>query len=160
MFLAFGRQTKSMSDCSTALQTVAALASATAAVAAFWVARSTFSFQRNLLLKTASIEQIVKLLQQIYYLKSLAGQTALEAADEDVIKLGQRIAEAKHSVLFLEAMVPASARSDMRKVHEIVHGLREGSIFPTGQSGSNASFTAKLDEARDALQRVYRGEMK
>ena len=127
-----------MSDCSTVLQTVAALASAAAAVAALWVARSTFSFHQNSLLKTSNTEQIVKLLQQLYYFKSLTGQPVLGAGDEDITAIGQRIAEAKHSVLLLEAMVSANARTDMRKVHDIVHGLREGSIFPTGQSGPNA----------------------
>lgn len=149
-----------MSDYSPVLQTVAALASAVAAIAAFWVAKSASSFQKNSLLKTATIEQIVKLLQQIYYLKSLTGQPVLGAPDEVVTGLGQKIAEAKHSILLLEAMVLESARTDIKKAHDIVHGLHEGSIFPTGQSGPNASLNAKLDGVINALQCVYRAEMK
>jgi hypothetical protein len=160
VFLEFRHPKKTMSDCSIALQTVAALASAVAAVAAFWVARNAFSFQRNSLLKAASIEEIVKLLQQLYYLKSLAGQPVLGAADEDVTGLGQRIADVKHSVLVLEGMVSASARAEVKKVHDIVHKLREDSVFPTGQNAPNASLNERLDKAINALQRVYRTEMK
>jgi hypothetical protein len=149
-----------MSNYSTALQTVAAFASAVAGVAAFWVARNAFSFQKNSLLKTAITEQIVKLLQQLSNLKLLAGQPVLGAADEEVIGLGQRIAEAKHSVLLLDAMVSKSARKEMKKVHDIVHRLHEDGIFPTWQIGQNALLNARLAEAIDALQRVYRTEMK
>ena len=160
MFLEFGAPKQTMTDCSTALQTVAALASAIAAIAAFWVAKSTFSFQRNSLLKAASIEQIVKLLQQLYYLKTLAGQPVFGAADEDVIGLQQKIAEVKHSVLVLEGMVPARGRADVKEVHDIVHQLREDSVFPTGQNGPNASLNERLEKAINALQRIYRTEMK
>src|SRR5690554_1433136 len=149
-----------MSDCSTTLQMVAALASAIAAIAALWVARSAFSFQKNSLLKTANLEQIVKLLQQLYYFKSLTGQPVLDASDEDVTGLGQKIAEAKHSVVLLEAMVPESARTEMMNINDIVHGLHEGSIFPTGQGGPNSALRARLNDAIDALQCVYRTEMK
>lgn len=149
-----------MADCSTALQTVAALASAIAAIAAFWVAKSTFSFQRNSLLKAASVEQIVKLLQQLYYLKSLAGQPVLGAADEDVMGLQQKIAEVKHSVVVLEGMVSASGQEDVKEVYDIVHQLREDSVFPTGQNGPNTSLNERLEKAINALQRIYRTEMK
>lgn len=149
-----------MIDTSIALQTVAASSSAVAAIAAFWVARSAFTFQKNSLLKTATVEQIVKLLQQLYYLKSLAGQPVFGASDEDVTGLEQRIADVKHSLLLLGAMVPANAGQEMKKVHAIVHGLYEGGIFPSGESGPNATLSAKLDEAIDALQCVYRAEMK
>jgi hypothetical protein len=149
-----------MSDCSTVLQTVAALASAVAAIAAFWVAKSTFSFQKNSLLKTASIEKVIKLIQQLHYLKSLAGQPVFGAADEDVTGLGQRIAEVMHSVLVLEGMVSVSARTEMKKVRDIVHSLHESSVFPTGQNGPNASLNERLDKAINALERVYRTEMK
>ena len=74
------------------------LASAVAAIAALLVARSAFSFQKNSLPKTASIKQIVKLLQLLYHFKSLAFQPVLSAADEDITGLGQMIAEAKQSV--------------------------------------------------------------
>lgn len=149
-----------MSDCSTALQTVAALASAVAAIAAFWTAKNTFSFQRNSLLKVSITEQIVRLLQQLFYLKTLAGEPVFGAADEEVIGLGQKIAEAKHSVRVLEGMVSASARADVQKVHAIVHELREDSVFPTGQSGPNALLKQRLDTAIEALERAYRMEMR
>ncbi|MBS4073067.1 MAG: hypothetical protein KGZ90_17190 [Algoriphagus sp.] len=142
------------------MQTVAALASAIAAIAALWVARSTFSFQRNSLLKAANLEHIVKILQQLYYFKSLTGQPVLDASDEDVTGLGQKIAEAKHSIVLLEAMVPESARTEIMKVNDIVQGLHEGDIFPTGQGGSNSALRARLNDAIDALQCIYRKEMK
>ena len=149
-----------MSDCSTVLQTVAALASAVAAIAAFWVAKTTFSFQKNSLLKTARIEKIIKLIQQLHYLKSLAGQPVFGAADEDVTGLGQRIAEVMRSVLVLEGMVSVSAGTEMKKVRDIVHSLHESSVFPTGQNGPNVSLNERLDKAIKALERVYRTEMK
>lgn len=149
-----------MSNFATALQTVAALASAIAAIAAFWVAKTTFSFQRNSLLKAASVEQIVKLLQQIYYLKSLASQPVFSAADEDVVGIGRIISEVKHSIIVLEGMVSASAGAHVKEVHDIVHKIREDSVFPTGQHGPNASLNDRLDKAIDVLQRVYRTEMK
>ena len=149
-----------MNDYAIVLQTVAAVASAIAAAAAYWVAKSTFSFQRNLLLKTASVEKIVKLLQQIYYFKSLAGQPVFDAEDEDVIGLRQRIAEVKNDVLVLEGMVSATAREDVKDVHDVVHKLHEDNVFPTGQNGPNTPLNERLDKAIDALQRVYRTEMK
>ncbi len=154
-----GIQKNTMSDCFTALQTVAALASAVAAIAALWVAKNAFSFQRNSLLKAASIEQIVRLLQQLYYFKSLAGQPVFGAADEEVTGLGQRIAEIKQSVFVLGAMVSASALEDVKEVQDIVHRLREDSVFPIGQNGPSPSLSRDLDKAVDALQRVYRTEM-
>jgi len=149
-----------MIDTSTALQTVAALSSAAAAIAAFWVARNAFTFQKNSLLKTATVAQIIKLLQQLYYLKSLAGQPVFGARDEDVTGLWHSIAEAKSSYLQLAVMVSPKAGREMEKVRAIVYGLHEGGIFPSGESGLNASLSAKLDEAIDALLGVYRAEMK
>lgn len=149
-----------MIDYSIALQTAATLASAIAAIATLWVAKNTFSFQKNSLLKAASVEQIVQLLQKIYYLKLLAGQPVLGAADEDVIELGRRIADTKHSALMLESMVSISAQSDVKKVHDIVNKLQEDSILPVGLDGPNALLNERLDEAIYALQRVYRTEMK
>lgn len=160
MFLGFWRPKKTMTDGSTTLQTVAALASAVAAIASLWVAKNTFSFQRNSLLKAANIEQIVKLLQQLYYFKSLAGRPVLGAADGEVTRLGKRIAEIKHSVLVLEGMVSARACADVKEVHGIVHELREDSIFSTEKNEPNASLNKLLDKAIDLLQRVYRAEMK
>lgn len=149
-----------MNDFSIALQMTAALASAIAAIAAFWVASRAYAFQKNSLLKIAITEQILKLLQQLYHLKRLTNQPVLGAADEDVLGLGPTIAEAKQSARLLEAMVCGGARKNMKNVHDVVHGLHEGSIFPTGQVGPNAPLNKRLDEAIGALQRVYRTEMK
>lgn len=82
-----------MNDYNTWLQTAAAISSAVAAITAACLAKSAFTFQRNSLLKKASIEQILKLLHQLYYLKSLTGQAALGASDEDVAGLNQRVSE-------------------------------------------------------------------
>ncbi len=71
-----------MIDYNTILQTVAAISSAIAAILALCVVKSTFTFQKNSLLKRASIEQILKLLHQFHYLKSLTGQAVLGMADE------------------------------------------------------------------------------
>lgn len=54
-----------MADCQTWLQTIAAFSAAVAAIAAAYVARDAFAFQRNSLLKKASIEQILNLLRQV-----------------------------------------------------------------------------------------------
>jgi hypothetical protein len=149
-----------MSDCSTALQTVAALASAVAAIAALWVASRAFFFQRSSLLKSAVVEQIVTTTKQLYGFRLLTSKPIFGVADEEVSGLPQRISELKNSVSLLEAMVCARARKDMEKVHVIVNGLHESSIFPAHEGVSNAPLDAKLAEAMDALQRVYRTEMK
>ena len=66
------------------LQTIAAVSAAMAAIAAAYVAKNSFAFQRNSLLKKAIIEKILEILHHIQYLKSLTTQPALMAADEDV----------------------------------------------------------------------------
>ncbi len=46
------------------------------------------------------------------------------------------------------------------EVYDIVHQLREDSVFPTGQNGPNTSLIERLEKAINALQRIYRTEIK
>ena len=149
-----------MTDYNTCLQTVAAISSAIAAIAALCVAKNTFTFQKNSLLKRASIEQIIKLLHQLHYLKSLTSQVALGAADEDVTGLKQRISETRGSVIALKSMISAHASADVKKIHDIAHHLREEKVFALGENTPNLVLSQRLDDAISALQNIYRLEMK
>lgn len=149
-----------MTDYNTYLQTAAAISSAIAAIAALYVAKNTFTFQKNSMLKRASIEQILKLLQQLHYLKSLTRQVALGAADEDVMGLKQRISETKGSVMALESMISAHASTDVKRIYDLAHHLREENVFALGENTPNVVLSQRLDDAISALQNIYRLEMK
>lgn len=149
-----------MTDYNTCLQTVAAISSAIAAIAAVYVARSTFTFQKKMLLKKMTIEQILKLLQQLQYLKSLTGQSILGAADGAVTRLNQRISETQESILVLESMISDSANADMKKVCDFVHGLRQDSIFALDDNTPNDTLNQQLDVAIGILQKIYHKELK
>ena len=122
--------------------------------------KNTFTFQKNSLLKKAIIEHIIKLLSQLYYLRSLAGQAVLAAADEDVAGLKQRISEARESVVALEFMVSEPASADVKEIRDIVDRLREENIFAQEQDEQNVSLGAQMDDAIRLLQKVYRTEIK
>lgn len=149
-----------MNDYNTWLQTAAAISSAVAAITAVCLAKSTFTFQRNSLLKKASIEQIQKLLHQLYYLKSLTGQAALGASDEDVAGLNQRVSETTDSLMALESMISARESADMKMVRDIVHHLREENVFARDDKTPNVPLSQQLDDAISALQNIYRLEIK
>lgn len=149
-----------MADCQTWLQTIAAISAAMAAIAAAYVAKNAFAFQRNSLLKKASIEQILKLLHQIQYLKSLTRQPVLQAADEEVIALKESISEARRSVVTLESMTTASTSQEIAIVRDVVKGLREDLIFAADDKTPNLTVAQRLDEAISALQKIYRMETK
>lgn len=149
-----------MTDYSAYLQTAAALCSAIAAIAAVWVAKNTSTFQENSLLKKASIEQILKLLHQFHYLKSLRGQAVLAAADENVFGLEQRILETRESVMVLESMISAHASADVKKICDFVYKLREENVFGSDENMPNDFFNQELDDAISALKNIYRLEIK
>lgn len=149
-----------MTDYNTYLQTAAALSSAIAAIAAVWVAKNTSTFQENSLLKKASIEQILKLLHQFHYLKSLTGQAVLSAADENVSGLKQRISETRESLMVLESMISAHANADVKKICDVVYNLREENLFGSDENKPNDFFSQQLDDAISALKNIYRLEIK
>lgn len=148
-----------MTDYITCLQAVAAISSAIAAIAAVYVARSTFIFQKQLLLKKMIIEQIQKLCQQLYYLKSLTIQNALNAADDDVAKLNQRIAETQECIVFLKFLISDSAQVELQKVNDFARGLRADSIF-SDDNTPNDVLCRELDDAIGRLQKIYCKELK
>lgn len=149
-----------MTDYNTSLQTVAAISSAIAAVAAVCVAKKTFIFQKTSLLKKANIEQMLKLSQQLHYLKSLTGQADLAAADEAAIGLKQRISETRDSVKVLESMTSATASADLVKLRDSVCGLHETNVFAPDDNTSNVATRRQLDDAIKALQNIYCTEIK
>jgi hypothetical protein len=149
-----------MTDYNTCLQTIAAISTAIAAIAAVYVAKSTFTFQRNSLLKKTMIEQILKLLQQLQYLKSLTGQGVLGVADEVVTRLNQRISETRESIMMLESMISDPANTDLKKVRDFVHGLREDNILALDDNTPNVALSWQLDDAISALQNIYHAEIK
>lgn len=149
-----------MADCQTWLQTIAAISAAVAAIAAAFVAKNAFAFQRKSLLKKASIEQILKLLNQIQYLKSLTSQPVLQAADEEVVGLKDSISEARKSIATLGSMTAASTSKEIAIVRDVVNGLREDLIFATDDKTSNLTVVQRLDEAISALQKIYHTETK
>jgi hypothetical protein len=149
-----------MVDCQTWLQTIAAVSAAMTAIAAAYVAKNSFAFQRNSLLKKAIIENILELLHQIQYLKSLTTQPALMAADEDVMSLKDRISEARKSVVTLRSMISASTSKEIKIVRDVMNELEEDIIFaPDGKTPSQKT-AQRLDDAISALQRIYRTEIK
>lgn len=149
-----------MSDYNIHLQIAAAISAAMAAIAAVYVAWSTFSFQRNSLLKKASIEQTMKLLTQLYYLRSLTGQPALAVADEDFTKLPQQISETRASVTALESMVSAPTSADIIRIRDVVYGLREDNVLAQDHNTPNVTLSAQLGDAINALYKIYRTEIK
>lgn len=149
-----------MADCQTWLQTIAAISAAMAAIAAAYVAKNAFAFQRNSLLKKASIEQILLLLHQTHYLKSLTSQPVLHAADGEVTGLKDRILEARKSVITLESMTSASTRKEIEIVRGVLDGLRDDLIFAFDEKTPNLTTAKQLDSAISALQRIYRMETK
>lgn len=149
-----------MVDCQTWLQTIAAVSAAMAAIAAAYVAKNSFAFQRNSLLKKASIEKILELLHQIQYLKSLTTQPALMAADEDVMSLKERISEARKSVVTLQPMISASTSKEIKIIRDVMDGLEEDIIFATDDKTLSQTTAQRLDDAISALQKIYRTEIK
>ena len=149
-----------MADLSTYLQTAAAICSAIAAIAAFWVAKNTFAFQRNSLLKKSTVEHMLKVLHQLYYLKSFTNQTVLGAADGDVTGLEQRISETRESVTVLETMVSGGAKARVGRVRDVVQNLRGENVFAGNDQTPNVALIAKLDGAICAIQEIYNREIK
>lgn len=149
-----------MTDYNTCLQSVAAISSAVAAIAAVYVARSTFIFQKQSLLNKMTIEQMQKLVQQLQYLKSLTGQGVLGAADGEVTKLSQRISEMKECVVALKSMISDSAQTDLKKVSDFVHGLLEENIFASDDNTPNDALSRQLDVVIEISQNIYRKELK
>lgn len=147
-------------ECGGSLQTFAAFCSAIGACAAAYVAWKTFTFQKNLLLKKLTVDQILKLLQELQHLKSLTGQGVLSADDSVVTTLGERIAAMKENILLLESMVSDSASIDLRGVRDFVHKLREDLIIANDEGAQNDPIRQELDAAINKLQNVYHKELK
>lgn len=144
----------------TFVQTIAAISSSIAALAAAYLAKSTFKFQKNSLLKKTTIEQILKLLHQLHYLKSLAGQTVLDTPDECITGLSQIIFETRQSVLILEHMICAQASTEMKKIHNFVCNVEEKDIFARDSNMNNDALIRQMDEAISVLQRIYHIEIR
>lgn len=142
------------------LQTIAAVSAAMAAIAAAYVAKNSFAFQRNSLLKKAIIEKILEILHHIQYLKSLTTQPALMAADEDVMSLKNRISEARKSVVTLRSMISASTSKEIKIVCDVMDGLKEDIIFAPDDKTPSQITAQRLDDAINALQKIYRTEIK
>lgn len=149
-----------MADYQTCLQTIVAFGAAMATIAAACVAKNTFAFQRNSLLKKASIEKILELLHQVQYLKSLTSQPVLLAADEEVEGLKDRISEARKSVAMVRSMTSASTSKEIAIVCDVMDGLGEDLIFSSDNKTPNQAIAQKLDSAINALQKIYRTETK
>lgn len=149
-----------MMICQTWLQTIAAISAAIAAIAAVCVARNASSFQKNSLLKKATIEQIVKLLHQIHYLKSLASQPVFSAADEHVMGLDDRIREARESAITLRSMTSEFTSKEIVIICDAVNGLRKDHVFAHDEKTQNTELAQKLDVAISALQTIYHRETK
>lgn len=149
-----------MTDYNLCLQTVASISSAVAAIAAVWVAKNTFTFQKNSLLKKASIEQMVKLLQQLNYLKSLIGQSVLGITDEEFTEQEQQILDTRDRVKTLEFMISATQITDLKKIRDCVHGVRQKDFCFPDDNTSNVALKQKLDDAISALQKIYLVAMK
>ena len=149
-----------MTDYNAYMQTAAAISSAISAIAAVCVAKNTFTFQKNSLLKKASIEQILKLLHQLHYLKSLTGQAVLGATDEDVRVLKQRILETQESVMALESMISDHSSAYVKQIHDVMYHLREDNVFARDENTLNIALSQQLDGAIGVLQNIYRLEIK
>lgn len=148
-----------MSEFNTWLQAVAAVGSAIAALAALSVAKSTLKFQKNSVLKRANIEQIIDLLRQLHYLKSLTNQSALGVSDDDFTNLIQHISQTKIGLSALESMISNDARVHVIKIRDAVGLLRENDVFVSDDGLPNLFLTQRLDEAVGALENIYHLEM-
>ena len=102
----------------------------------------------------------MKLLTQLYYLRSLTGQPALAIADEDFTKLRERISETRAGVMVLESMLSAPASADVKRVRDVVNSLREEKVFAQDQNTPNVNLSAQLGEAISALYSIYHTEIK
>jgi hypothetical protein len=124
------------------------------------VARRTFTFQRDLLLKKAIIERIIELLDQLYYMRKLTGQSVFAEADEVFMGLPQKISETMASVKALEFLLSAPASANVKRVRYVVHGLRQESVFAQDHNTPNVTLSAQLGDAISALHNIYRTEIK
>lgn len=149
-----------MTDYSTCLQTVAAIGSAVAAIASAYVAKVAFAFQRNSILKRASIEQMLWLLQELHYLKSLTDRAVLAVADEDVIGLNRRVSETMDGVRALEVMMSPKARIGLKRIADVLDGLNESNLFAPDDATPNHAVGHRLDGAIGELQSIYYAEVK
>ena len=149
-----------MTNYNTLLQTAAAIGSAVAAIFAYRVARDTLIFQKNSLLRKASIEQMLKLLQQLYYLKSLTDLTALGMADEHFVGMEQQISEIRLCVKALESMISTPASADLKEIRDFAHSLREDNVFAPSNDIPNSAFSHQLAGAINAVQKIYHSEIK
>lgn len=150
-----------MSDYTSYLQSAAAVSSAIAAVAAVYVARSTYIFQKQSLLKKMTIEQMQKLLHQLHYLKSHTRRGALSAPDDEIMRLSQRISETNECFFVLKSMISdSSAQSDLSKISDVLLGLNEHKIYAYDELSPNNTVIRQLDDAIGMLQKIYRKELK
>ncbi len=147
-------------DYSTYLQTAAAISSAVAAIASAYVAKVAFAFQRNSVLKRASIEQMLKLLQELHYLKSLTDRTVFAVADEDVVGLNRRVSETVDTVRALEVMASPKARIGLKRIANVLDGLNESNVFAPDDATSDGTVGHRLDGAIGELQSIYYAEVK
>ncbi|MFT3761281.1 MAG: hypothetical protein QM761_01450 [Pseudoxanthomonas sp.] len=149
-----------MIECNAYVQAIAAVSSAIAAITAVCVARSALAFQKNSLLKKASIELMLKIMWQLHYLKSLTYRAALGTPDQEFSGLGQRIADTKDDVMALESMLSATVGTDVKTIREFLCGLRESEVFAASDGVPNASIENRLDDAISAMNSIYRKEIK
>lgn len=150
-----------MSDYTSYLQTAAAVSSAIAAVAAVYVSRSTYIFQKQSLLKKMTIEHMQKLMHQLYYLKSLTGKVSLSVPDDEFTNLSKRISETKECFLALESMISySSAQSDLRNVSDFLLDLDEHKIYSPDEHSPNHTVNQQLGDVIGMLQEIYRKELK
>lgn len=145
-----------MTDYSTWWQTGAAICSAVAAIASARVAMRFFKFQKNSLLKQASIDQMIKLIQVISYLKRLGEISVLDSADNELEGLKSKIAEAKACISYLDSIVSKSAKVEMKVVHDFVYGLQEESIFSLGCNEADCKVVMNFELANNAIQALQR----
>ncbi len=149
-----------MAEYSTRMQIAAAAFSAVAAIAAAYVAARAFAFQKNELFKKVTCEQVLKILNQIHFLKSVASHAVFDASYEDIIGVEERIASIRESLVALESMVSPSASGGVQKLRDIVHGFRETRIFAKDQTEPNSALRVQLDNAINALNGIYKAELK
>ncbi|MGB3394163.1 MAG: hypothetical protein WA956_07745 [Stenotrophomonas sp.] len=142
------------------MQTIAAIGSAIAAVAAVWVARSAFAFQKNALLKKTSVELMQQLMQQLFSLKSLAGKTALGMADDEFLGLGQRIVDAREGIRALESMLSPHSATSLTELRDALDGMKEEDFHAPADGRPRHRVVQRLDSAVSALQRIHRMEMR
>ncbi len=148
-----------MNDYNALLQTIAAICSAIAAIKAASLAKSTFAFQRNSLLKKANIEQILRLLYQLHHLKSLTYETAWNAEDKKIIELTSNIFELRKNVTILQCMIAGPASGDVIILRHLTNDLHENNIFACDDEIPNIAAARQLDDAINVLQNIYLIEM-